>query len=74
MSEYLISLNIPIERIKIDNLGNTTRLTMINFKSSHPHYTAAYVVSQYYHISRAKLALNQEGIKAVYGAYAEYFE
>ena len=35
-------------------------------------WQSAVVISQYYHVPRAKLALRQEGVRQVSGAAAEY--
>ncbi|MFT5859081.1 MAG: vancomycin permeability regulator SanA [Flavobacteriaceae bacterium] len=74
MAEYLIVHGIPETVITIDNKGNTTHLTAQNFVKSHPSQQSVIVVSQYHHITRAKLAFRQEGVNNVSGAHCDYFE
>jgi vancomycin permeability regulator SanA len=74
MAEYLISKKIPESQITIDNKGNNTRATAINFKQSFPNVKSVNAVTQYHHISRAKLAFRQAGIETVNGAHAEFWE
>lgn len=74
MRDVLARGGIPPDRIITDRTGNNTRLTAIHaseiMKANHWH--SAVVISQYYHVPRAKLALRQQGIQQVSGAAAEY--
>jgi vancomycin permeability regulator SanA len=70
----LVRAGVPAEAIIVDRAGNNTRLTAV-----HAHqimkarvWQSAVVISQYYHVPRAKLALRQEGVAQVSGAAAEY--
>lgn len=74
MAEYLISKRIPKSIITIDDLGNNTRATALNFKAAFPEEKNVYVVSQYFHITRCKIAMKQVGIENTYGAHADFFE
>lgn len=74
MAEYLISVGIPALNIVVDNEGNNTRLTALNFKKQFPNATSVLLVSQYHHLTRAKLAFRQVGVKNVGGVHANYFE
>jgi len=74
MCDFLVRNGVPATAIILDRAGNNTRLTAI-----HAHgimqargWRSAIVVSQYYHVPRAKLALRQEGVGQVSGAAAEY--
>ena len=74
MRGVLIQSGVPAGAIIVDRAGNNTRLTAI-----HAHrimqergWRSAVVISQYYHVPRAKLALRQEGVPQVSGAAAEY--
>jgi vancomycin permeability regulator SanA len=74
MRDVLVRNGVPVSAIILDRDGNNTRLTAI-----HAHgimqargWRSAIVVSQYYHVPRAKLALRQEGAGQVSGAAAEY--
>ena len=74
MQEYLVEKGIPAEKIVVDNQGNNTQLTTQNFVKKFGTKKSVVVVSQYHHISRAKLAFRNHGIKNVSGAHADYFE
>ena len=74
MRGVLVQSGIPADAIVVDRAGNNTRLTAI-----HAHqimqargWQSAVVISKYYHVPRAKLALRQEGVAHVSGAAAEY--
>jgi vancomycin permeability regulator SanA len=74
MRVVLVQSGIPADAIIVDRAGNNTRLTAI-----HAHrimqsrgWQSAVVISQYYHVPRAKLALRQEGVTHVSGAAAQY--
>lgn len=74
MAQYLVHEGAPSSTITIDNEGINTRSTALNFRRDFPEASQAIVVSQYFHISRCKLALRQVGIENVKGAHAEHFE
>ena len=74
MKEYLVSRGVNENRIVVDNEGNTTMLTAKNFKAVYPEIESVTLVSQFYHISRAKLAFRKMGVKEVSGVSADYFE
>ena len=74
MSEYLISRQVPESKIVIDNQGNNTRSTVVNFKHAFPTVRSVNLITQYHHIARAKLAFSQVGLEEVYGSHAEYTE
>lgn len=74
MSEYLVKKGIPANKIVIDNKGNNTKLTTLNFIKKFGKNKSMIVVSQYHHISRAKLAFRNYGFNNVTGAHCDYFE
>ncbi len=74
MAEYLVLKGVPKSDIIVDNHGNNTRETAENFAKQFPSCESVIVVSQYFHISRAKLALHKAGIENVYGVHARYWE
>lgn len=74
MAEYLISKSVPEKKIYIDNRGNNSRMTAVNLKKLLPKTKSVTVVTQFHHITRAKLALRQVGIKHVQGAHCDFFE
>lgn len=67
MSNYLIKRGIPESAIIKDPLGINTRATAQNtyqYMKRH-NLKSAIIVSQYYHIARAKLALRRAGITKI---------
>ncbi len=74
MKEYLIEQGIPAEKIVVDNQGNNTQQTTLNFIKKFGTQKNVVVVSQYHHISRAKLAFRNNGVQNVSGAHCDYFE
>ncbi len=74
MADYLISKGVPKNSIKIDNNGINTRNSALNFRRDYPAESKVIVVSQYFHITRTKLAFRQVGVKDVYGIHCEFFE
>lgn len=75
MKQYLISNGVPKEVINVDRNGNNTFLTAKNTKGimDEQGMSSVMVISQYYHITRSKLALSKAGIKQVYSAHAIMF-
>lgn len=74
MAKYLMEKGVSKNAIKMDNNGINTRNTALNFVHDYPNETRVYVVSQYFHITRCKMALKQVGVVDVYGAHGDYFE
>jgi vancomycin permeability regulator SanA len=74
MAKYLVEKGVPISAIIIDNKGNNTQATADNVKDLNLSNLSIIVVSQFYHISRTKLAFRQVGFKDIKGVHANYFE
>jgi len=76
MAKYLIDKGVSKNDILQDNLGITTEATAINtaqiMKSN--EWDSVIAVTQYFHISRTRLALNRQDIKIIRTASADYFE
>lgn len=76
MRRWLLERGVPDERIIVDSNGNNTRATArfcaAFFKER--GFTRALAVTQYFHVPRTALALEQEGVPAVGKAYARYVE
>lgn len=76
MRAYLIAHGIPANRIIADNQGINTfasaRFTAQTMRER--GWKSAYVVTQYYHVPRARLALTRFGVKTIYSAHARFFE
>jgi vancomycin permeability regulator SanA len=76
MKRYLAQRGIPEKHIYVDSDGKTTYLTAKNAQRimREKHWQSAFVISQYFHISRTKLALKKFGISPLYSAHADFFE
>lgn len=77
MANYLVGQRkIPADAIILDEHGYTTRLTAQNSATlMHSHgFETAVVVTQYFHITRSRLALHQAGVVRVTSAHPSYFE
>lgn len=76
MKAYLVEKGVPEDRIYLDSQGATTYLTAKNASRmmKEQGWRSAIVISQYFHISRTKLALRRYGISPVFSAHAEFFE
>jgi vancomycin permeability regulator SanA len=75
MKQYLVNKGIPAADIISDSNGYDTRLTAINAETLIPNKSTPIIfVSQLYHISRSKMAFEQQGFINVGAAYPSYFE
>lgn len=76
MQQYLRQQGIADEHIFVDHQGLNTRLTALHTAELMQtyHWRRTIVVTQYFHIARAKLALRQVDIIWVGGAHADYLE
>jgi vancomycin permeability regulator SanA len=75
MRRYLVGQGVPVDRIIVDNAGVDTAATARNTASimATRDYDSAIVVTQYFHIPRARLAMQREGIETR-TAHATFFE
>jgi vancomycin permeability regulator SanA len=76
MKAYLVSKGVPADRIVADSAGVTTMATARNGADimRQRGWKGAIAVSQFYHITRTRLALRAYGVSPVYGAHAHYFD
>jgi len=75
MREYLETQGIPHGAIIEDNDGYTTWMTARNTSrilSAH-HLQSVLVISQYFHMSRCRLALSKFGITPIYTSHAPFW-
>jgi vancomycin permeability regulator SanA len=76
MRDYLLAHEIPAKALIVDNSGNSTiasaRDTLLITRQL--KFSSVFVISQYFHIPRARLALERFGISPVYFAHAHFFE
>ncbi|MFL6520176.1 MAG: YdcF family protein [Chthoniobacterales bacterium] len=76
MRDYLLHRGVPSGDLLVDSNGGTTFATATNaHRLMHERgLHTALVISQYFHVPRAKLALRRSGVEKVYSAHAHYFE
>ena len=76
MKKYLVNLGIPENIIISDSNGVDSFNTAKNTKELMDEMSldTALIVTNYYHISRTRLAFKKSGVKKVYSAHANYFE
>ncbi len=76
MRSFLVSRNIPESNIILDRKGANTDKTAINTKQimQAQNMRSVIIVTQYFHITRSRLAFQQAGIETIYAAHANYFE
>lgn len=76
MKDYLINFGIPANKILIDNQGLNTFLTAQNTRklTKKLNFQSVLLVTQYYHITRTKLAFKKAGFRQIYSAHAYIFE
>jgi vancomycin permeability regulator SanA len=76
MRNYLLTRGIPVDRIIMDNAGWDTWDTASNaggYMKTHG-LASAVVITQYFHVPRAVLALKRAGVARVSAAYPRFFE
>ncbi|UOQ86419.1 YdcF family protein [Gracilibacillus salinarum] len=78
MEQYLIRKGVNSADIIVDSNGYNTRMTAENsFRIAKANQLSVHritVITQYFHVTRAKLAMKQAGFQATAGAHAEYVE
>ena len=76
MSRYLVANGIPPAKVITDNQGiNTFASARFTAQLMHERgWKTVCVVTQYYHIPRARLALRRFGVGTVYSEHARFFE
>ena len=76
MRDHLVAQGVPTEAIFVDSLGIDTRATAENAKRLMQEHglVSAIAVTQYFHITRTKLALATAGIQVAGGAHAHFTE
>ncbi|MDP9838136.1 vancomycin permeability regulator SanA [Neorhizobium huautlense] len=76
MRDYTVAQGVPRDRVIMDEFGNTTRATAENAARMMQArgLTTAIAVSQYFHITRTRMALNDAGIGQAGSAHARIYE
>lgn len=75
MRDYLIAHGVPADRIIADSQGWTTYDSAKNVAAllKSRGWSSVFVVTQYYHVPRSRLAVSNFGVKTLYWAHARYF-
>jgi vancomycin permeability regulator SanA len=76
MKNYLVSKGIPASSILVDDQGVDTqasaRNTVVLLKAG--QMKSVFVITQYFHVPRTKLALAKLGVSPIFNAHPDYFE
>jgi uncharacterized SAM-binding protein YcdF (DUF218 family) len=75
MKAYLVARGVPAGAVITDNKGVNTWATAQNASAlmRAKGWRSCLVVSQYFHISRSRLALRRQGVRDIRTAHARYF-
>ena len=75
MRDDLVRQGVPVEVIHVDSGGYDTYQTARNAAvlMAQNDLESVMLVSQYFHLTRSKLAARRFGIRVVYGVHADYF-
>jgi len=76
MRDYLVARGIPRKSIIVDNNGVSTYESARNASKilRERNGTGIFVVTQYFHVPRTRLALERFGVTPVFSAHAHWFE
>lgn len=76
MGEYLVSHGVPANQIIMDNEGINTYASAKNTLQiiRDSNKKSVFVISQYFHLPRARLTLERLGISPIYSAHANFFK
>ncbi len=74
MGNYLRRKGVVYGDVLIDSLGYNTFATATNARKRLSSNKTVIIVSQYFHLARAKLAFEKAGFEKVGAAYPVYFE
>lgn len=76
MKHYLIEKGIPEKKVLVDQKGYNSFSTAKNTNNimNNLNLNSVTIISQFYHISRVKLAFRKAGIQNIYTAHAKFFE
>jgi vancomycin permeability regulator SanA len=76
MRDYLAARGVPLERVVVDSAGVNTWASALHTQRlmEQRRLRVALVITQYFHVPRARLALKQAGVPVVCSAHARHFE
>ena len=76
MRDWLVSHGVPSAQVILDSHGDTTFASAVHTAriAKERGFKSVFVVSQYFHIPRARLALSRCHIGEIHSAHAHFFE
>lgn len=76
MRAYLVARGVPAAAVIADSAGVDTAATARNSAAlmRQHQWRSALIVTQYFHITRTRLALRNSGVATLYAAHAQWFE
>ena len=76
MADYLVVHGVPRERVIQDGAGNTTFDSAVNLRrlARERNWKSVFVVTQYFHVPRSRLAVGEVGFREVHSAHARIIE
>lgn len=76
MAQYLVAHGVPADKVDQDGAGNDTFLTARHtaLYLQRERLTSVIVVSQWFHITRCRMALHAFKVRPVMNAHPDYFE
>ena len=76
MRDYLISHGVPASAVITESHGDTTFASAVNTAriAKERGFKSVFVVTQYFHVPRARLALRNCNITDIHSAHARFFE
>lgn len=76
MRDYLLARGVPESAIVLDRAGVDTAATAANsaLLMRMSGWTSAFIVTQYFHVPRTRIALRGNGVTTLYAAHADFVE
>lgn len=76
MAQYLVAHGVPADKVDQDGAGNDTFLTARHtaLYLQRERLTSVMVISQWFHITRCRMALHGFKVRPVFNAHPDYFE
>lgn len=76
MKNYLVKNGVPAPAIVVDDQGVDTRASAKNTAAllSQRNLKSVFVITQYFHVPRSRLALRKQGVSDIYSAHPSFFE
>jgi vancomycin permeability regulator SanA len=76
MRDYLVAKGVDPAAIFLDGDGVTTMASAVNTReiAGREKFRSVFVITQYFHVPRSRLALKRCGFETVYSAHSPFFE